>query len=728
MKQIHTLRTPAKKWLTKCIASAFMFAGAAGPAAATTFTVTSCGDSDVGDTGTGTLRAEVTLANAAATATSNDLVDLTACKTSTITLTNGAIAVTAPSLLIGALADSSGGATIYQESHDRIFNHTGTGTLDVKYAHLEAGYFATSGSAFGGCIYSAGTVLMNHSTADECLAYTTGNFAAGGAIYGLAGVTLRESVISNSYARSTAESRGGGVATPGILQIVYSTVTGNRAGGAPSTRGYGGGVFGSSSTTIDNSTLDNNYSQTSGGAFALSKIGGSRGSAVISNSTISGNVAQVRGGVSYIEGVNVGIYNSTVAFNSAGRFGSGKFGGLYVYGFSTLILQSSIFANNSDTSATAHDVYINYSRSGAISSGSSNILARSTNVLTPGIIVSSSDPLIAPLANHGGLTRTHALLPGSPAIDAGNDGSSLTVDQRGNGFARVVGAGADIGAYERQADDDEIFYSGLESNAEQSLPSVIEIGTGFKMPTGVAVDSHGNVFVADRQNSAVKEILASDGSTVTVGSGFSIPFGVAVDHNGNVFVADTFNNAIKEIVAVGGSIPASPTIRTLSASFNFPCGVAVDAAGNVFVADTSNSAIKELIAVNGSIPSTPTIVSLGSGFNNPFGVAVDHNDNVYVADTVNARVKELLATGNYTTINTIGTGFIRPYGLSVDAGENVFVADSSTNKISKISADHTTTTVVAGAFNAPNGVTSDASGNVFVADSANNAVKEVINR
>jgi hypothetical protein len=218
MKQIHPVHAPAKKWLTKSIASALMLAGFAGPATAATFSVTSCSDSDVGDTSTGTLRAEVTLANAAATPTSDDSVDLTACKSSTITLTHGAIAVTAPSLQIGAQTATSGGATIYQESHDRIFNHTGTGTLEVKYAHLQAGYFATGGFAFGGCIYSAGTVLMNHSTADACIAYTTGNFAAGGAIYGLAGVTLRESVVSNSYARSTAESRGGGGAPPGGLQ------------------------------------------------------------------------------------------------------------------------------------------------------------------------------------------------------------------------------------------------------------------------------------------------------------------------------------------------------------------------------------------------------------------------------------------------------------------------------------------------------------------------------
>ena len=71
-----------------------------------------------------------------------------------------------------------------------------------------------------------------------------------------------------------------------------------------------------------------------------------------------------------------------------------------------------------------------------------------------------SDPQLGPLADHGGPTRTHAINPRSPAVDAGNDTAALTKDQRGD--ARVVGAAADIGAYERQANDDEIFYSGFE--------------------------------------------------------------------------------------------------------------------------------------------------------------------------------------------------------------------------------------------------------------------------
>ena len=88
---------------------------------------------------------------------------------------------------------------------------------------------------------------------------------------------------------------------------------------------------------------------------------------------------------------------------------------------------------------------------------------------------------------------------------------------------------------------------------------------------------------------------------LTIGSGnFSFPGGVAVDTAGNVFVADFGNSAIKEVLAVGGSIPpGDPTVNTLGSGFAGPFGVAVDAFGNVFVADTQNNAVKEIPALGG---------------------------------------------------------------------------------------------------------------------------------
>lgn len=159
-------------------------------------------------------------------------------------------------------------------------------------------------------------------------------------------------------------------------------------------------------------------------------------------------------------------------------------------------------------------------------------------------------------------------------------------------------------------------------------------------------------------------------------SGFYNPYGVAVDGSGNVFVADTNNNAVKEIVAAGGYT----TVKTLGSGFNHPYGVAVDGSGNVFVADANNNAVKEIVAAGGYT----TVNTLGGGFSYPSGVAVDGGGNVFVADSNNNAVKEIAAVGGYTTVNTLGNAFNNPYGVAVDGSGNVFVADRGSNAVKEL--------------------------------------------
>ena len=202
------------------------------------------------------------------------------------------------------------------------------------------------------------------------------------------------------------------------------------------------------------------------------------------------------------------------------------------------------------------------------------------------------------------------------------------------------------------------------------------------------------------------QVVFSSNSTLSVlGSGLQAPNAVAVDWSGNVFVADTNNNAVKEVLAAGGYT----TVKTLGGSFLQPTGIAVDGAGNVFVSDSGNSTVYEILW--GGLVTT-----LSSSFSFPGGLAVDTNSNVFVADTGDNAVKEILASGGYSTVKTLGSGFSSPGGVTVEASGNVFVADTGNNSVKEILAagGYTTVATLKSGLNGPTGVTLDESGNVFV--------------
>jgi sugar lactone lactonase YvrE len=281
--------------------------------------------------------------------------------------------------------------------------------------------------------------------------------------------------------------------------------------------------------------------------------------------------------------------------------------------------------------------------------------------------------------------------------------------------------------------------SGLPLAAQTAhYGAIVNVGSGFSTPTGVSVDAYGNVFVADFGNSAIKEILAVNGTIPaspvinTLGSGFANPFTAAVDASGNVYVADYGHKQVKEIEAVNGSIPASPTIRVLGAGFSFIFGTAVDGKGDAFITDYGHNSVKELVAVGGVMPPDPKILVLGSGFNIPAGLAVDGNGNVFVGDQNNNAVKEILASSGYTTTITVATGFSTPDGVAIDQYGDVFVANDGGNTVNEIMAVNgvipasPTVLTLGTGFLQPFDVAVDKSGNVYVADRGNNAVKEIV--
>ncbi len=310
-------------------------------------------------------------------------------------------------------------------------------------------------------------------------------------------------------------------------------------------------------------------------------------------------------------------------------------------------------------------------------------------------------------------------------------------------------------------------------------------GTGsaarFYKPYGVAVDSSGNIFVADTNNHTIRKVTpagvvttlaglaGSDGSTDGTSSAarFTNPNGVAVDGNGNVYVADTANYTIRKITPTGvvttlaglAGDAGSADGTGSTARFTNPTGIAVDSGGNVYVADSGNDTIRKItpaglvttLAGTAQISGSADGTGSAARFLFPNGIAADSSGNVYVADTGNCTIRKITPAGDVSTLagtagsvgSADGTGggasFSYPYGVAVDAGGNVYVADTDNHTIRKITPAGVVTTFAgtagssgsadgtgsAARFFFPNGIAADSSGNVYVADTQNHTIRSI---
>ncbi|MEW5860144.1 MAG: filamentous hemagglutinin N-terminal domain-containing protein [Cyanobacteriota bacterium] len=394
-----------------------------------------------------------------------------------------------------------GGGGIYNSGTVKVSNSTlsgntasyygggiyNSGTLDVSNSTLSG----NTVSNYGGGIYNYGTVKVSNST-------LSGNTASnyGGGIFNEGTVKVSNSTLSGN----TASNYGGGIFNEGTLDVSNSTLSGNTAVGI---YGLGGGIFNYGTVKVSNSTLSGNTASYYGGGILNS------GTLDVSNSTLSGNTAVGTyggGGGIFNEGT-LDVSNSTLSGNTAvGIYGVG--GGIFNAG--TLDVNNSIVSGNQATEGREIFGF------DTVNSGGYNLFGYSNNSglngatlgvtdIVPTVPVSS---ILAPLGNYGGSTKTHALLPGSPALNAGNP-SVTTPDQRG--YARV--GSADIGAFE----------SGGFTLSGLSAPQSTTVNTAFATPLSVQVKANnplepvagGTVFLSfDAPSSGASATLGSTNATI----------------------------------------------------------------------------------------------------------------------------------------------------------------------------------------------------------------------
>jgi hypothetical protein len=369
----------------------------------------------------------------------------------------------------------------------RIFHVMPGHSVEINGLTIYGGHI--TGGNGGGILNDNSTLTIAHCTvwANTIVSASSGNNSGGG-IYNSGTMTLNQVSVNTNNAvwggDPTHIPSGGGISNTGTMIIIAGTVQGNM--------GFysAGGIYNTGMITITSSTISNNQT---GNPGHFGAIGGgivNDGTMTIQDSTISGNTAlggDIVGGYGGgISGNNNTITNSTITANSALRGGGVAGGGNIAHTtFSNnsasiaggaLYLTSSLELGNTILKAGASGVNI-FNNGGSLITHGYNVCSDNGSGLLngPGDQI-NTDPMLGPLQNNGGQTFTHALLPDSPAIDAG--GPKFTpppyYDQRGPVFWRLRNDRIDVGSFEVQAG---------------TIPTPTPTATPSCMPSWVVVDS-----------------------------------------------------------------------------------------------------------------------------------------------------------------------------------------------------------------------------------------------
>jgi uncharacterized protein (TIGR03437 family) len=390
--------------------------------------------------------------------------------------------------------------------------------------------------------------------------------------------------------------------------------------------------------------------------------------------------------------------------------------------------------------------------------------------VTPGGVITTIAGTIAGYAGDAGPAAAAELsFPTRAAMGPGGD--LFIADAANNRIRRISPSGV-ITTFAGNGQPGFTGDDGLAGNAE------------LNSPRDIAIDSAGNVYVADSNNYRIRRITPQGRITTVAGLGvygffgdqgpalqatFSLPHGVALDAAGDIYVADTSNNRIRKVgtdgtvTTVAGTNSAGYTadgVNAALAQLNAPSSVAVDATGNIYIADTGNNRVRR-IGTQGTIV---TIAGAGAGgfggdggaatsalLSGPQGVVVDAAGNVYIADTGNHRVRKVSPQGVITTVagaNPAGgdngpatsARFFQPSGVALDASGNLYISDTLNNRVRRVSKTGVIVTIagvgsagysgdsgaaIQSQLNNPQGLAFDGAGNLYVADTGNNVIRRI---
>lgn len=415
--------------------------------AGVTHAVTTCAD-DAVTPPAGSLR------EAVANAASGDIVDMSDLACSDIELDGSIYTVLTDLTLLG---DSETRIKASASNYQSLIVHEGTGVLTLKgltfsdtHKYTAAG---TSYSKYGGCIRSDGSVVLDHTTVENCHLKRTaaGVTSYGGAIYAAGNVGLKHSRVSGSSVIGTSVSRGGGIFAGGRLLIEYSTVDGNSVTATAGT-GQGGGAW-VNGLTMRYSTVSNNTAETIGG---LASLPGSNAFVSIKHSTISGNhttsLSGDSAGMYLYPNDPVDLESTTITANVSNATNPTTAAGLTIrqHDIAVAVTMSNSFISGNSNVGQSSDFEFKNTGSGMLAAitGSHNLMG---SVLSPAVLpadtIHQEFAPMGPLQDNGGPTWTQ--LPGADNWAVNTGASSALGDQRQ--ADRLQGTAVDIGAAESDA-------------------------------------------------------------------------------------------------------------------------------------------------------------------------------------------------------------------------------------------------------------------------------------